>query len=238
MKLSDFKKEISHLEVAILAIFVIYLILPIQTPDFVFEKINSPVGILGIFVVIAFLFMFKHPVLGIIFLFVVYELFRRGESETMSTAYVSMNMNEYSTNKPPVLNNQSIKFSKNQLDNLEKGTTSTLNASFGKPNVPENYLMTPLPRSNESSQTYYHQPLGLPQYRSTDEIINDDTETMEEKNKEEYLNSINPKPNEITLEEEIVQNKLDELYDWNAGAGENTKISSTYSNSTLSMGNV
>ena len=165
MKLSDFKKEISHLEFAALAVFVIYIILPIQTPSDVFKQINSPVGILGIFVVIAFLFMFKHPVLGIIFLFVVYELFRRGESETMSTGYTSMKMNEYT--KRPVLNNQSIQFSKNQLDNLEQGTTITLDASLGEPSVPDDFLITPFPQSQQQ-QEYHHQDIGLPQYLYTD----------------------------------------------------------------------
>jgi hypothetical protein len=146
-----------------------------------------------------------------------------------------MKMNEYTPR--PILNNESIQFSKNQLDNLDQGmTTATLESSFGEPNLPDNFVITPYPPSQ--LQEYEHRSFGLPQYRSTDEIKNDTTESIDEKSKEEYLNSINPKPNDFTLEEETVQNRPNTIYDWNAGKGENTKISSVYSNSTLSMANV
>lgn len=83
MKLSDLTKNFSSvssltsLEMAILVIFIIYLILPIKTPVFLAGTVNTPLGLVVILIVTLYLFFYVNPILGVIYIFVAYELLRR-----------------------------------------------------------------------------------------------------------------------------------------------------------------
>jgi hypothetical protein len=77
MKLSDFTKSLSPLEIATLLVFVIYIIFPFNSPAFLSGVVNTPIGLVVVLVIALYLFFYTNPVLGIVFIFVAYELIRR-----------------------------------------------------------------------------------------------------------------------------------------------------------------
>jgi hypothetical protein len=77
MKLSDFTQSLSPLETATLIVFVIYIIFPFKTPFFLAGIINTPIGLLVALVLTLYLFFYTNPILGVVFIFVAYELIRR-----------------------------------------------------------------------------------------------------------------------------------------------------------------
>jgi hypothetical protein len=77
MKLTDFTNKLSKLEIATLVIFIIYIVFPLQTPTFLSGVINTPVGLVVVLVITLFLFFYTNPILGVVFIFVAYELIRR-----------------------------------------------------------------------------------------------------------------------------------------------------------------
>ena len=80
MNLASLKQSVksaSPIEIALVILFIIYLVLPIETPQSISPMINSPIGMLGIFIITLYLFLYTNPVLGILYIFVAYELLRR-----------------------------------------------------------------------------------------------------------------------------------------------------------------
>jgi len=77
MKLSEFTRTMSPLEIALLVLFIIYIIFPVQTPTILVSSINTPLSLLAIFIITLYLFFYTHPVIGVIYIFVAYELLRR-----------------------------------------------------------------------------------------------------------------------------------------------------------------
>lgn len=77
MKLSDFTKSFAPLEITTLVFFIIYIIFPFRTPRFMANVINTPIGLFGVLLITLYLFFYANPILGVIFIFVGYELLRR-----------------------------------------------------------------------------------------------------------------------------------------------------------------
>lgn len=77
MKLSDFTNKLSSLEIVALVVFVLYIIFPFRTPAFLIGVINTPVGLVTILIITLFLFFYTNPILGVVYIFVAYELIRR-----------------------------------------------------------------------------------------------------------------------------------------------------------------
>lgn len=73
----DLLRKISVHEMALLIVFIIYVIFPVSTPSFLIPIIDSPVGYVSIFIITVGLFVYTSPLLGIIYIFVAYELIRR-----------------------------------------------------------------------------------------------------------------------------------------------------------------
>lgn len=69
--------DIPSLEIALLIIFIFYLIFQVKTPSVLAEFVNSNLGMITILIIAVYLFLFTNPVLGILSIFVVYELIRR-----------------------------------------------------------------------------------------------------------------------------------------------------------------
>ena len=110
MKFIEEIKKFSSLELTLLIIFIIYLIFPLETPEYLKNIINSPFGMVFIFVVTLFLFMNTNPVLAILYLFVAYELLRRS-SKSRQHRGINNHNNSYNI---PSLNDNDIK---NREDN-------------------------------------------------------------------------------------------------------------------------
>ena len=86
MKLSDFTNKLSSLEIVALVIFVLYIIFPFRTPAFLIGIINTPVGLVSILIITLFLFFYTNPILGVVYIFVAYELIRRSSLVTSGAA--------------------------------------------------------------------------------------------------------------------------------------------------------
>jgi hypothetical protein len=75
--LSSYFKNFSPIEIAVLAVFIIYIVFPIKTPNQFGIFIDHPFGIVILFAITLYLFFYTNPVLGVVFLLVAYELLRR-----------------------------------------------------------------------------------------------------------------------------------------------------------------
>jgi hypothetical protein len=73
----DFLKSVSPLEVILFIIFVFYIVFSIPTPNWLMPIIDSNFGMAAIFLVSLYLFLYTTPILGILSIFVAYELLRR-----------------------------------------------------------------------------------------------------------------------------------------------------------------
>ncbi len=76
MKNFNFKK-ISTLEIFVFVVFVFYLVFQVQTPTMLMPYISSPFGIVIVLVITLCVFFYTNPVLGVLALFVAYEIIRR-----------------------------------------------------------------------------------------------------------------------------------------------------------------
>jgi cytochrome c oxidase assembly factor CtaG len=76
MKLSDFTKMTS-LEIVAFVIFVIYIVIPFKTPLFIANIVNGQFGLLILLTITVSLFIYTNPILGVIYIFVAYEVIRR-----------------------------------------------------------------------------------------------------------------------------------------------------------------
>lgn len=60
-----------------LIIFVVYLVMDIYPPDALASYLDTSLGMVGILLVTLYVFINYHPILGVVFLFVAYEIVRR-----------------------------------------------------------------------------------------------------------------------------------------------------------------
>jgi hypothetical protein len=77
MDLSSQVRTMTKVDIAILVLFIIYLASDIEMPETIAAYIDSPIGMVGVLLVALFLFMHYNPILGVIGLFVAYEVVRR-----------------------------------------------------------------------------------------------------------------------------------------------------------------
>jgi hypothetical protein len=88
MKLNDLVKSVSPLEAILFIVFILYLVVPVQLPDLVRRYVDSPISIIVLFCSVVYLFLYTNPALGILAIFVVYELLRRSVEPSPKAAYV------------------------------------------------------------------------------------------------------------------------------------------------------
>ena len=77
MDLSSQVRTMTKVDIAILVLFIIYLASDIEMPETIAAYIDSPIGMVGVLLIALFLFMHYNPILGVIGLFVAYEVVRR-----------------------------------------------------------------------------------------------------------------------------------------------------------------
>ena len=77
--------QFNKLEMAAVLLIAIFILFPIRVPGWM----NSPVGYIAFFVAAGLLFMYANPVLGVLFLFVVYEIMRRSSATDFKPANIS-----------------------------------------------------------------------------------------------------------------------------------------------------
>jgi hypothetical protein len=88
MSFKNFLKSISLLEKVLTVLFIVYLVMMVPTPDWFTPYINSPLGLVLLVILVLYLLFYTTPVLGVLSLFVAYELLRR--SSVMPIAKVSI----------------------------------------------------------------------------------------------------------------------------------------------------
>jgi hypothetical protein len=88
MNIPELFKSFSKLEIVLLAIFILYIVLPIQTPGLFAGMIDSPLGMLVIFIIGVYLFFHINPILAVVFIFVAYELLRRSSNKAGSSVSI------------------------------------------------------------------------------------------------------------------------------------------------------
>ena len=71
MKLLELK-NFGVFDIILLALFVIYVVFPVPTPQWLVPAIDSPIGMLIIFAVAVSLFVYRSPILGLFFILVAY----------------------------------------------------------------------------------------------------------------------------------------------------------------------
>lgn len=71
------KIKATYLEVILFVIFVLYIVFQPRTPPALSLIIDTPVGAVVVMAAAAYLLLYTHPVLGVLSIFVAYELLRR-----------------------------------------------------------------------------------------------------------------------------------------------------------------
>lgn len=124
MKLSNPFNSFLPQELILLAIFVIYLVFPIETPSFLNGLIDSPIGMAGIFIITIALFIYSKPVLAILYLFVAYELLRRSSPKSIMKNNV---FNSYhNIENTPTLNENSMQNRSVGMQSIERSKDNSL----------------------------------------------------------------------------------------------------------------
>lgn len=77
MKFLNSLKTISPLEIFLFIIITFYILFSVQTPPFLIPFIDSPLGMITLFIITICLFVYTNPILGVLFIFASYELIRR-----------------------------------------------------------------------------------------------------------------------------------------------------------------
>lgn len=92
-------KKFGVFDIILLLLFVIYVVFPVPTPQWLVPFIDSPFGMVGIFAVAVSLFVYRSPILGVLFIFVAYELLRRNHYVPPASPIVSET--KYAANRVP-----------------------------------------------------------------------------------------------------------------------------------------
>jgi len=97
VSLTKIVKTASPLEIALFGLFIIYLVLPIETPAFIAPYVDSPIGMISIFIITLYLFLYTNPILGVLYIFVAFELLRRSMKvgNIGSTSYIQYSPSQY-----------------------------------------------------------------------------------------------------------------------------------------------
>ena len=77
MNFSSYFTSLKPMEIGILILFVIYLIFDINPPESMAKHIDSPIGMAAVLIITLYMFISFNPVLGVIGIFVAYEVIRR-----------------------------------------------------------------------------------------------------------------------------------------------------------------
>jgi hypothetical protein len=98
LNLVDFRK-FDTFDILLLAVFVIYIVFPVETPSVIVPFVESPLGLVVLFAATVSLFVYKNPILGVLFIFVSYELLRRTHHNAPASPIV--NATKHMVNRVP-----------------------------------------------------------------------------------------------------------------------------------------
>ena len=80
----SFKLSVSPLEVVVFVLFVAYLVFQPSTPLILTPFIDNIAGTVVVISIALYMFLYMHPILGVLGIFVAYELIRRTSTKTIA----------------------------------------------------------------------------------------------------------------------------------------------------------
>jgi hypothetical protein len=86
---NSFQLSASPLEVIVFVIFVAYLVFQPSTPSVATPFIDNLFGTIVVISLALYIFLYMHPVLGVLGIFVAYELIRRTSTKTIAMVQYS-----------------------------------------------------------------------------------------------------------------------------------------------------
>jgi hypothetical protein len=148
MKLSlPYNLKCTSLELVALAMFIAYIVLPIETPRDIAAIINSPVGILALFAVTVFLFIYTSPILGVVYIWVAYELMNR------STTYISSAISTGIQFTPIRSSINSNSFTESEITQHQPQQSDYITSSHGE-SLEEDIISTMAPLGRSETAKY------------------------------------------------------------------------------------
>ena len=79
-------KSITSVEWVLIVVFVLFILFPMRLPHSVASSVDSPLGMIVLFGITVYLFLNTHPVLGVLYILVAYEMLRRSSVTTVRSA--------------------------------------------------------------------------------------------------------------------------------------------------------
>jgi hypothetical protein len=101
MKLLKTLEKSTPMEIVLLLAFIIYIIFPIQTPHSIRSMVDSPLGLVVLFLITVSLFVYTSPILGVVYIFVAYELIRRSSLSSSDVIATQRGYDRHSTEYMP-----------------------------------------------------------------------------------------------------------------------------------------
>jgi hypothetical protein len=90
MKIPASLKSMKPVEIVLFVAFMIYIVFPIKTPELLAPYFDSALGMVVLFVATIALFVYTNPILGVLFIFVAYEILRRSSGSAGNNRAVIM----------------------------------------------------------------------------------------------------------------------------------------------------
>lgn len=145
MKFLDLK-TFSPIDYALLVVFILYIVFPVPTPTWFAPYVDSPLGLVFMFIVTVALFVYTNPILGILYIFVVYEVLRRNHY-AVPASQIPVGTLQMATRVPKPLPSQTEKDAELQQMNLSNGPTLeeeviSVRAPIGKSDLPGAIVQT------------------------------------------------------------------------------------------------
>jgi hypothetical protein len=135
----DFLKSISPLEIILFIVFVIYILFPINTPDFLIPIINSSFGLALILVATLYLFFYTTPILAVLAILVAYEIIRRSNGNRVMKSVMN-NISNYTAPTQENKDDKMLEMNPVKVETLEEEVVHQM-APVGKSD-PSTYIET------------------------------------------------------------------------------------------------
>ena len=139
----DFLKSVSPLEIFLFIAFVVYILFPINTPDFLIPIINSSFGLAIILITTLSLFFYTTPILAILSILVAYEIIRRSCDSKNIVSKLNKQVSNLQEYNPPTQEKKDeklLEMNPPKVETLEEEVVLTM-APIGKSD-PSTYIET------------------------------------------------------------------------------------------------
>jgi len=139
----DFLKSVSPLEIFLFIAFVVYILFPINTPDFLIPIINSSFGLALILIATLYLFFYTTPILAILSILVAYEIIRRSCDSKNNVSKFNKHVSNLQEYNPPTQEKKDeklLEMNPPKVETLEEEVVLSM-APIGKSD-PSTYIET------------------------------------------------------------------------------------------------